>query len=483
MLSPTIAVVGAGFSGSLVSLQLQDCCPPGTRIVLIERSGQFGPGLAHAIDQADNLLNVTALRMSAFPDRPTDFVDWLRRQPAAVLQGVVPDDGAFVPRRLYGAYLQDLVRQGVAKPRPNTLTLLPGQVEAMLQTPDGMTLHLDDGTRLLADFVVLATGNGPTLPPFDVSALERAGLWRPDPWEPAALAGLDPKAPVLMIGSGLTMVDVAMQLLHAGHTGPIIALSRTGKLPTASLSFVPPAHELPLPLPAGLVPLLRVLRREAKRAQAAGQPWHAAIDALRPYIQSSWYGLSLADKRRFVRHLRIWWDIHHHRMAPGVAERILTAFSAGQIQVRGGRVDRAEAVNGRAQVQYRRRGDGQTMRIEAARVINCTGPTPDITRHGSRLFGSLLQQGLCRPHALGMGLDVTDACAVRGQDGAASRRLFALGPLTRGTWWGVTAVPDIREQAAAVARTIAQGVIVPADQATEDQVVLATHVARRQAWR
>ncbi|HEX2939732.1 MAG TPA: FAD/NAD(P)-binding protein, partial [Rhodopila sp.] len=375
MCSPVIAVVGAGFSGSLVALHLQDCCPPGTRIVLIERSGRFGPGLAHAIDQADNLLNVTARRMSAFPDRPTDFADWLQRQPPAVLQGVVPADEAFVPRRLYGAYLTDLVQQGVAKAGRNRLTLRHAQVMAVTKTANGMLLELQDDvpsragspTQMQADVVVLATGNGPTLPPFDVSALARAGLWRADPWDPAALAGLAPDASVLMIGSGLTMVDVAMQLLQAGHIGPMIALSRTGKLPNAHLDPAPPAHQLPMPLPSALVAKLRVLRREAKRAQDLGQPWHGVIDALRSSVRDSWYGLSLDDKRRFVRHLRTWWDIHHHRMAPSSATHILGAVSSGQIQIRGGRVEWAEAVGGQARVHYRRRGDEARMQIDAAR--------------------------------------------------------------------------------------------------------------------
>ncbi|HEX2942231.1 MAG TPA: hypothetical protein VHO91_14375, partial [Rhodopila sp.] len=261
---------------------------------------------------------------------------------------------------------------------------------------------------------------------------------------------------VLMIGSGLTMVDVAMQLLQAGHIGPMIALSRTGKLPNAHLDHAPPVHQLPSPLPSGLVSKLRALRQEAKRAQEAGEPWQAVIDALRPHVRESWYRLSLDDKRRFVRHLRTWWDIHHHRMAPSTAAHILGAVSAGQIRICAGRVERAEATGELARVHYRRRGNAARMQIDAARVINCTGPTPDVTRLGSKLFDSLLQQGLCRPHVLGMGLDVTDECAVRGEDGMVSRHLFALGPLTRGTWGSVTAVPDIREQAAAVARTIAR---------------------------
>jgi uncharacterized NAD(P)/FAD-binding protein YdhS len=479
MPSPTIAVVGAGFSGSLVSLHLRDRCPPGSRIYLIERSGQFGPGLAHAANQGDNLLNVSALRMTAFPDRPTDFVDWLRRQPAEVLQGVIPAERAFVPRRLYGAYLAELVRNGVAAGPPNTLTLLHDQADAIARAPDSMILRLRSGVLLHADVVVLATGNGPTLPPFqDVPVLDRAGVWRADPWDPATLAGLDPRAPVLIMGSGLTMVDVAVQMLQAGHTGPITALSRTGKLPTASLDFVPPPRELPLPLPAGLGPLLRLLRREAKQAQAAGQPWHVVVDALRPYLQRCWYGFSLTDKQRFIRHLRTWWDIHHHRMAPVVAERIHAACASGQLRIVGGRVEAAEAGDGRARVHYQRRGTGEKMVIEADRVINCTGPTPDITRHNSPLFQSLLQAGLSRPHPLRLGLDVADDCAVLDQNGMSSRRLFALGPLTRGTWWTVTAVPDIREQASAVASTIAA-----ACARRQAPMVLATVAARRQARR
>jgi uncharacterized NAD(P)/FAD-binding protein YdhS len=195
------------------------------------------------------------------------------------------------------------------------------------------------------------------------------------------------------------------------------------------------------PLPNDLSALLCLVRGLA----ASGRGWHGAIDALRPFTQDIWQRLPRGDRRRFLRHLRPWWEIHRHRMPPAVATRIEAARASGQLQVHAGRI--AEAVTSRRglDVHIGRRGGGELI-LRTARVVNCCGPCSDVTRSGNPLIRVLLRDGLARPDACRLGLDTTADGALRGRDGSASQRLFAIGPLTRGTFWEITAIPDIRRQ-------------------------------------
>jgi uncharacterized NAD(P)/FAD-binding protein YdhS len=53
-------------------------------------------------------------------------------------------------------------------------------------------------------------------------------------------------------------------------------------------------------------------------------------------------------------------------------------------------------------------------------------------------------------------LDVSERCALRSRSGAESRRLFAVGPVTKGAFWEMTAVPDIRQQCEQLAQGLAR---------------------------
>jgi uncharacterized NAD(P)/FAD-binding protein YdhS len=280
-------------------------------------------------------------------------------------------------------------------------------------------------------------------------------VFRHDPWDAQALTGLDPAAAVLLIGTGLTMVDVVISLLDSGHTGPIHAVSRRGLLPNAHADAPVPGASIELPLPSGLRALTRWLRNATQAASAAGQDWRAVIDGLRPHTQALWQSLSTVEQARFLRHLRPWWDVCRHRMAPEIARRIEAARASGQLCVHAGRVEAAALSGAGADLRLRPRGQIGTIGLSVDRVVNCTGPEGDITRVADRLTQALLRDGLARPDALALGFDVTATGAVLSRDGASSGGLFALGPLTKGVFWEITAVPDIRRQCAEMAAHLA----------------------------
>jgi uncharacterized NAD(P)/FAD-binding protein YdhS len=454
---PTIAIIGAGFSGTMLCLHLLREATPATRILLIERTNTFGPGQAYGTDHASHLLNVPAGRMSAFPDQPLHFLTWLQRQPEVVLGGPIPTATSFVPRGLYGAYLRDMLAEATRSAQPDRLQSVSGKVVAITRNAGGVILHLDQDRNLAATVAVLATGNNPltTVPVADPGFYD-GPLYRHDPWSQSALRRIPANRSILLIGTGLTMVDTVLRLLDAGHTGPIHALSRRGRLPhTHAIGAVGVPMRDPATFPRDPSALLRSVRAEAARITAAGGTWHAAIDALRPITQALWRNWSIPERRRFLAHLRPIWDTHRHRMAPTVAQRIDAARASGQLRIHAGRIEGFLPAADGVDVTWQSYGVSVRTQVRVGLVVNCTGPASDITRSADPLHQSLLAGGLARPDALCLGFDVTETGALRGANGLVSASLFGVGPVCRSALWEITAVPDIRQNCQQLASHLA----------------------------
>lgn len=454
-LMTTIAVIGAGFSGTLLALHLLRRCPPSTRVVLIERNSKFGTGVAYATGNANHILNVPAGRMSAFQERPDDFLEWLCRQPDNPCADATPNGGTFAPRQAFGAYVRALLNDELQRSGPDRLRLVRGDAVGLDRSGHPLRISLTGDRGIEADYAVLAVGNFPPepLPAADPTFYD-SGFYRPDPWAADALTGLQPDAAVLLLGTGLTTVDAVISLLDLGHTGPIWALSRRGLLPRRHAAVARLAQH-PVPYPTSVAALTRFLRAEVHRAEAQGSGWQPIIDDLRPFTVDLWQAMPLQERQRFLRHLRPWWDVHRHRMAPAVAERIDAAQASGQFRRLVGRV-RDYAIGGdRVEVIYQPRGKTSTASVEVARVVSCAGPGADYDRIADPLIQVLLRDGIVRPDPLRLGLDVTANGALLDRSGAVSRRLFALGPVTKGAFWEITAVPDIRRQAERLADQMA----------------------------
>jgi uncharacterized NAD(P)/FAD-binding protein YdhS len=260
---------------------------------------------------------------------------------------------------------------------------------------------------------------------------------------------------VAIIGTGLTAVDVVLSLLDQGHRGPITALSRRGLLPQRHAE-TRPYHDFMAnePAPESLLQLLTRLRAEIRVAQAAGFNWRSVIDALRPHTERCWRALPEAERRRFLRHLRPYWEVHRHRMAPQSAQRLWDAYRSGQLARRKGRLMTIAADEADLVLHYRSR-DGRMHHLRAAHVINSSGPQFDISRVDHPLVKNALQQGLARPDRLGLGLEVTSDFELIGADGTSVPGLMALGPLARGNSWELTAVPELRSHCARAGRLLA----------------------------
>ena len=434
-----MVIVGAGFSGTLQAINLLR--DSGPRVTLVERSSTPGLGVAYGAASAVHLLNVRAKGMSALPDDKDGFTHWLaERHP-----DLGPD--SFVPRLVYGEYLARLL--GDARTQyPGRLTICHGLACAIDTAGNTATVTLADGGRIEGDVAILAVGN---LPPHDPPGFGPGlpgELYQRDPWAGSAIAPGDPDGTVLLLGTGLTMVDVALLLRKEGFAGPIIALSRRGLLPHrhADQPMYDPIDQRP---PVAASALVRSVRG---RADAVG--WRNAVDELRPFTASMWRATGDEEKARFLRHLRPWWDIHRHRLAPTVSAEIEEMVSAGSLSVRAGRTIAARVADGRLDVDYRGRGDVTTTTLAVAKVINCTGPQGNLLATEDRLLETLLEEGTIRPDAMRIGIDVDVGSRVIGKSGQPNDRLYAIGPMTRGATWEIVAVPDIRRQVWSLSRRL-----------------------------
>lgn len=426
-----VAIIGAGFSGSLFAINLVR--HDGPEALLIER-GEFGRGVAYSTGNADHLLNVRAANMSALPDRPAHFADWL----AAHDRTATPGD--FVPRGTYGAYLSELLAATADQAGPR-LTTRRASVVDIRPDGDGVRIGLADGSHEHADAAVLTTGNLPPHPPPGIDPDILGDGYYGDPWNPEVTRALDDRDTMLLLGTGLTMVDVLLALDGAGFRGRVVALSRRGLLPRAHAASSP-AKLADVPPSTGTA-LLRSVR-----ARAGTIGWRSAIDELRPHTQELWRRATHADRARFLRHLRPWWDVHRHRLAPEVAARLDTLRENGRLEVVAGTVVASEP----DAIHWRPRGGDTVERLPVSRVINCTGPAGDAARSRDPLLRQLLADGLARPDAFGLGLNVDAESRLIGADGRPQPNLYALGPVTRGAHWEITAVPDIRSQVWNLAR-------------------------------
>lgn len=434
-----VAIIGAGFSGTLQAINL--IRHEGPRATLIERAPVAGTGLAYGAAHPSHLLNVRAANMSAFPDDPGHLVRWLEAR------GVENAAASFVPRRVYGEYLREMLEQALAE-HPERLRLVHAEVEDVTFDADGATLQLSDGT-LRADAAVLAVGN---LPPHDPPGLDPSRLsatrYKGDPWDSSVPEGLSDSDTVLVIGTGLTMVDVALLLEARGFGGKIVAVSRRGLLPRPH----GPGQDWQKIAERPRTKASALVRTVRQRAEQVG--WRNAVDELRPFTQPMWANASAAERARFLRHLRPWWDVHRHRLAPEVHARLQALIDRGQLDVLAAKTLAFEEGPDGIAVTLRPRGQDAPRTILAQRIVNCTGPLGDLNRTREPLLQRLAERGLIRPDAAHIGIDVDNQGQTIAADGRANGNLYALGPMTRGAFWEIVAVPDIRTQTWAVARRL-----------------------------
>lgn len=449
-----VLIVGAGASGTMLAAQLARLAPP-LRVLVLDGDQSGGRGVAYRTGCDEHLLNVPARGMSAFAGEPAHFHQWLSQR----MPGV--SDGTFASRSLYGDYLHDVLTQACASGHVQTRAdrALAAEMVSYQSGQERWRVRLRSGVRVMTPRVVLAWGNFTPAPPAGCSALTVPHFIN-DPWRSDLAQGLtdgiERLQPVLLLGTGLTMYDVALALRQRGHRGPLHALSRHGRVPQAHAACT--ARELSAPPPLGSPrAVLRWLREEVARAELGGGNWRAVIDALRPHNQRLWQSWSVEQRTAFMRHLRSLWDVHRHRAAPEIAQRIEALVRSSKLTLHSGRLVSIQPPRGTTSSQlplraiWRSVGDRQTHQ-SFARVINCTGLSSDYRQLDHELISQLRHAEWLTPDELGLGIETDGHGQLSRCDGQASPGLYTLGPPRRAQLWESIAVPELRVQAAELAQ-------------------------------
>lgn len=443
----TVAVVGGGASGTLVASMLVRRSPD-AHVVIVDPCERLGRGVAYATDCPRHLLNVPARKMSAVPSEPEHFVRWLAANTTA---GYGP--ASFVPRSLYGDYLSELAASAWSA-APDRIRHVRALALEVRDEHEGLRIRCSSGESIDADALVIASGNAAPAPWPNISPdAHRTKRYFESAWDPGAIVPLLPEEPVLLLGTGLTAVDAVFGLRHNGHRGTITMVSRRGLLPHEHRVFDAPPSAVPEA--KTVAELLDAVRTMVRGMEEPGGNWRGVIDDVRPRTNELWKALSLEEQRRFLRHALPYWNVHRHRLAPESAKEFAELVASGSVRVIAGRTAEITSHGGALRTPIAVRGSTDVLTIDAARVINCSGPQHDFRKLQNPLLQSMLAHGSMAPNPLGIGVRVAENGALVDADGSTSTRLFAIGPARFGTLIETTAIPEIREQARALAESLA----------------------------
>ncbi len=463
----TIAIVGGGFSGTTVAanlLRLRNWGP--ARVVLIERTRRIARGIAYADREYKYLLNVPAGRMSANPREPLEFLEFAKRR----LPYATADD--FLPRALYGEYLEaSLASAELSAQSDVRLEKMRAEIVEISRDAGSGTLqlHASDGRSISADDVVLALGNpAPASPPI-MDCLSHSPRYSEDPW--AAPSSCRPGETVLVIGTSLTMADLVSAIsVNCNDNVTIHAISRHGLVPPSQTAFRHAPCEgdsaaLLREASFSVRRLMRAIRRLAEDTQRQGGDWREAVTFVRSIAPAIWNRLPLREKRRFLRHVRPYWDVHRHRLPQETLAQLEHMRLRGNLRIHAGRLLAFERTGDKVKVTWRERGAGKSSKLLVDRVINCTGPEYNPHRSRDPLVHSLFAQRLASSDPLGLGVRTADNGALLDESGAPAENLFYVGPQLRADYWEATAAAELRSHAEKLAMHLADATRVRPSQA------------------
>ncbi len=454
-----VTIIGGGFSGTLAAVNLVRLSDKPIQVQLVNYKHPLGRGVAYGTKREEHLLNVTVRNMSAVPDHSDHFLRWLQTRVDYNDIAEPQLRETFAPRRVYGDYLRSLLLsylQPVDNHHPAEIRLIEEEAVGIEVDKDGgPRVILKNGETLESDRVLLATGNQP---PASISSSEGKDFshpaYCPDPWGDWEKRIPDPENDIVVLGTGLTMIDLFLTLSKRNWRGKILAVSRNGKIPQSHFRGVEYPDFLPeQPEQLGLHALVELLEEHCRQLQRIGENPGIVVDRLRPHTQRIWQQFSLEEKQEFFRRYAARWNVIRHRIAQPIHQRVTEAITEGRLRIVKGAIDQLSASGDKVLVTLKNQA-GEKSTLEGGLVINCTGPNAGFSGTHVPLFQNLLEQGLIRPDELNMGIDIGPDFAVIDEGGKKSNFLFAIGPLMKGTLWETTAVPELRGQAMRVAQLL-----------------------------
>jgi uncharacterized NAD(P)/FAD-binding protein YdhS len=432
-----VAIVGGGYCGVMLASYLS--AVPHLTIAAFERDA-WASGVAYATHNPRHLLNLRAGKMSAFAERDDDFVEWA---------GDVAAD-EFLPRGRYGEYLRSVFERSTEG--IDRIHRLHSGVTSIVQE-DGAFRVTAEHESVRAAIVVLALGTFAPNDDFVGDAPRSSPRYVSNPWH---VPFDELNGDIMLIGSGLTAIDVVVELEHRGYDRDVYMLSRHGLLPQVHRRYGEPI-ESPLDTSSALS-MLRSVRAAIARAERDDYDWQAVVDGIRPLTQGIWLSWPLRERERFLRHLRAYWETSRRRVPPEVEQAVRDMRNRGRLHPMAARIQSIELLDGRFRVEARHKSESIVRDVDW--LINCTGPRSDVSKIDDVLVRSLLDEGLIRPHATRVGIDATpDGRAIDGNGNVRDRFLVA-GSFLRGVLYESVSVPELRVQVRALAGRIAETLVL-----------------------
>lgn len=442
-----ITIIGGGASGTLLAVNLlKHAGDAEIELNLVERKTRIGRGVAFGTDRDAHLLNVPAGRMGAFPDDVEHFHKWLTEK------GHSFDSHDFVPRRIFGEYLREVFTTVSENRTANvTLNLIDDEAVDMSVNKDSAEVILRSGEIVQTHHVILAFGNFmPPHPSVTDQSFTSSDRYFQDPWSSRLYETITPNESIFVVGTGLSMIDVALHFHKHNHRGKIYALSTRGLLPARhKLVYAYPAFSDDLKPMTRITDMLKAVRTHIKKAEADGSNWRAVIDSLRPATQALWLQLPLPEKRYFMQHLSRYWNVARHRMPAEVGEILDEMQADDKLEILKGRTKEITYGDGKFNIIFT--GNDGKRTVSADNLVNCIGFESNFTKIDSPFVKNLVARGHVRNDDLNLGIAATPAGNVVGKTGSPSPVVHTLGTALKGILWESTAIPEIRTQARALA--------------------------------
>ncbi len=447
----TIAIIGGGWSGILTAIQLLKKSK-NISIKIINSGQPIGLGVAYRTTDTSHLLNVPAGKMSAFTNNPKHFTDWL------IKNGHSTDEieKHFFPRLLYGKYILEFVD----KIKQNSqVKFIDARAVDIQKESLNYSIQLNNGNSINADKIVLALGNFlPSTPKSATLNFFESPYYFKNPWNADYLKNISISKDILLIGTGLTMVDCVLSLKKAGVTGKLYVVSPRGYTPAShSKAEIYPDFYSELKGKT-LLEIFQIVREHLKIAESKKNSWIGVVDSLRPHAQDLWIALSKKDKQQFVSHIRHIWGVARHRLPFTTHKELMDLKTKSQLEIIGGRIIDIQESNGIVSSSIQLRGSSKKRNLSVSRVINCTGPQSNYKELKEAFIQNLLAKKIIISNELKMGIETDINAKVLQEDGKTSTDIYAIGSLLRGILWETTAVPEISKQAEQIAKQIVDSI-------------------------
>jgi len=451
-----IVIIGGGFCGTMTAVNLFAKAKGPLSISLFNCGYPENKGIAFHTYSEGHVLNVPCQNMSAYPNDPNHFLNWCKSGNKVE----IPEDelpGKFLSRNLYGKYLDEIFKDALKqKSELINFEIIREEVIDIEKSEEHYVIQSVSGKKVNANKVVIATGNHPpSHPPLSNKSFVDSPRYFANPWQENAVSNTEPNETILIIGTGLTMVDVVLGLTEKQFKGKIIALSPNGYNILSHKKHHPQRKILDeLEPPFDLTNLFRLFYKHVRDARLRGESGETVVDAVRSHTQIIWQQLSLEDKKRFMAHVRHLWGVARHRLPSEIHKQIQEMIAQNNLQVLAGRINEITVSLNNLIVDISLRGGNKIQTLKVQRIINCTGPLTDISKFQSPLYANLLTKKIIRPDEMKLGIEATAEGRIIDHDGNESKSIFTLGSLLKGKLWESTAIPELRKQAERVAELL-----------------------------